>query len=199
MAGRLSGPVARSTLTALTNDDCEWRRLWAHGLCAGTTLGRILSVDASRYGAAARKPCAAQRSLPVLRQGFVCDCVASVAVMAAAGWRQCGDKLDCSFIQAVRVHVPPRQLLHGLMAHVHATRTPVNTTCLCDVARARKYGMFCTRASLITNTTFTTLIHSQFQAASLYFFRELGRVRAAAERLRVLYAPRACRYSRASE
>ena len=172
VAGRLSRPVERSTLTVLTNDDREWRRLWAHGLCRHHTR----SDTQRRRCAAARKLCAAQRSLPVLRQGFVCDCVASVAVMAAAGWRQCGDKLDCSFIQAIRVHMYRHDSSCMASWRIHATRTPVNTTCLCDVARARKYGMFCTRASLIINTTFTTLIHSQFQAASLYFFRELGRV-----------------------
>ena len=54
-------------------------------------------------------------------------------------------------------------------------------TLVSTVGRAHKYGMFCTRASLVTNSTLAIRMQAQFQAAALYFFRELERVRAAAD------------------
>ena len=119
-----------------------------------------------------------------LRRGFVCDSVASVA----SGQQLDGRSLVVEWVAASSSPFACTCRHDGscLIAwRIDAIQTTVNTTCLCDVARARKYGMFCTRASLVTNSTFTTLMQAQFQAAALYFFRELERVRAAAERLRV--------------
>ena len=75
---------------------------------------------------------------------------------------------------------------------MHAIRTPVMCQLVCQYTRMlvccsahSKYGMYSTRASSINTITFTTLLRSQFQGETFYFFRELGRVRlrAAAERL----------------
>ena len=140
--------------------------------CAGTTLGRIRSVDAVRQ---------LENFVQHNDRCQFCDKAScATAWQVSQSWQQ----LDGGSV-VINWIAPSSKPFACMYRHdsscmaswrIHATRTPVNTTCLCDVARARKYGMFCTRASLIINTTFTTLIHSQFQAASLYFFRELGRV-----------------------
>ena len=86
---------------------------------------------------------------------------------------------------ATRMHVPPRWLSHGLMAHERHSNDCRCVPCLCDVARARKYGMFRMRVSLVPNNTVITHIRAQFRTEALYHFRELDRVWLAAECHRV--------------
>ena len=65
---------------------------------------------------------------------------------------------------------------HMISWRMNAIRTSVDMPCLCDVARARKYGTFRMRVTLIINSTFIIRIRSQFHTATLYYFRELERV-----------------------
>ena len=138
----------------LTNDDREWRRLWAHGLCKHHTRSDTQ-----------RRRCVRQLENLVQhndRCQFCDKASCATAWQVSQSWQQ----LDGGSV--VKNWIDPSSKPFACMYRhdsscmaswrIHATRTPVNTKCLCDVARARKYGMFCTCASLVTNSTFTTLM-----------------------------------------
>ena len=127
---------------------------------------RRIRTAASTLCAVSRNLCTARRSLPAFATRLVCDSVVSVA----SGQQLDGRSLVVEWVAASSTPFACMCRHDGscLIAwRIDAIQTTVNTTCLCDVARARKYGIFCTRASLVTNSNFTTLMQAQFQARRL--------------------------------
>jgi len=139
VAARLSTGWARSTPAVLTNGCRKWRRLWAHA-----SRTQYTRPDTQRRrSTVSRKLCTST----TIAASF-CDEALCVTV-----WHM--SHHGSSWMDAVWMVAAPSSPFACMCHHdgsclitwrMDAIQTTVNMTCLCDAARARQYGMFCTRA-----------------------------------------------------